>query len=160
MWCAHECFARRYPAACGKSRHRASPACSVAIVREGIGGILDVRWDISRERPLGGLLEAVLRPLGGCLGASWGPLWASRRPLGASWGPLRAQGSNCRCFFPLLDLSWGCLGAILGCLGRLLGRFEALLGRLGTLLGASRDVLGRSWGPLEPSWSVGSSKRR
>ena len=32
-----------YPAACGKSRHRAS---SVAVVRDGIGGILDVRWDI------------------------------------------------------------------------------------------------------------------
>ena len=58
-----------YPAACGKSRHRAS---SVAVVRDGIGGILDVRWDIYRERPLGGLLGAVLRHLGGRLGASWG----------------------------------------------------------------------------------------
>ena len=44
------------PAACGKSRHRASPACSVASVREGIGGILDVRWDI-----VGGLSGACWR---------------------------------------------------------------------------------------------------
>ena len=48
-------FAIRYPAACGKSRHRASPACSVAIVQEGIAGILNVRWDIHRERPPRGL---------------------------------------------------------------------------------------------------------
>ena len=55
---------------CGKSRHRASQACSVASVREGVGGILDVRWDPYSGMPVGGLLEAVLRSLGGCLGAS------------------------------------------------------------------------------------------
>ena len=77
---------RRYPAARGKSRHRAW------VVGYGpLGCSLGYRG-----RPLGGMLEAVLRPRGGRLGASLGPLlgllgasWvvlgASRRPLGASW---------------------------------------------------------------------------
>ena len=51
----------------------------------------------SRGRPLGGLVEAVLKPLGSRFGASWGLFWASWGPLGASWGSLGA--------------SWGPLGA-------------------------------------------------
>ena len=55
----------------------------------------------SRGRPLGGLLEGVLKLLGGGVGASWGVFWASWGPpggiLGASWGPVGA--------------SWGPLGA-------------------------------------------------
>ena len=43
-------------------------------------------------------------PLGGLLGASWGPLGRVLRRLGASWG---APGS-------LLGGSWGSLGMLLG----------------------------------------------
>ena len=103
-----------YPAACGKSRHRASPACSVAIVREGIGGILDVRWDISRERPLGGLLEAVLRPLGGCLGGSWGPLGVLLGLFGGLLGPPGGLFGHKDRAVGVYSPSWTSLGAVWG----------------------------------------------
>eukprot|EP00959_Pyramimonas_sp_CCMP1952_P422289 8846309-Pyramimonas_sp.AAC.1 len=85
------CCCGSYPAACGASRHRASPACSMGIARDDIGSILVVRWDMYRARPFGGPLEVVLRPLGGCLGACWklrGVLLNFWRPLGISWKPL------------------------------------------------------------------------
>ena len=114
-----------YLAACGKSRHRASPACSVAIVREGIGGILDVRWDIYRERPLGGLLKAVVRPLE----AVWRPLGGF---LGSSWG--------------FSEASWALLGASSGTGIEL----SVFIPPLGPLLGLSGGYLGLSWAPLRP----------
>ena len=98
----------------------------------------------SREEPLGGLpgISAVWRPLGGCFGASWGPL-GLLGPLGGSLGllgpPRSLLGRKGRFFgsrsplWPLLARSWGPLGswAFLGC-------FEALLGRLGAFLGRLR----------------------
>ena len=59
------------------------------------------RWLGSRGIPLRGLLEAALRSLRGCFGASWGLFWASWGPLGASWGP----------FGGFLGARWGPLGA-------------------------------------------------
>ena len=97
------------------------------------------------------------------MGASWGLFWASRGPeacsgpLGGPWG---LSGASWGLLFPLLDPSWGRLGALCGRLGRLLGRLEAVLGRPGVVLGASYASSGRSWGPLGPSWSVGKPKKR
>ena len=103
--------------------------------------------------------EAVLKPLGGRLWASWGPLGNLLGILGGILGP---PG----CFFgrkarlPILGPSGCRLEALLGCLGRPLGRFDGILGRLGAVLGASWAVLRLSWGPQWPFWSVGSSNRR
>ena len=136
-------------------------------------GLLDACGG-SLGKPLGNLLDAVLRPLG----ASWGPFGGLLGPLlgllGASWGLLGAswgyvgrlgchlggKGSICRFVFPLWGPSWRRLGALWGRLGGLLGRLGALLGRLGALLGASWAVLGRSERPLGPSWAVGRPRRR
>ena len=55
-------------------------------------------WLGSRGRSFWGLLEAVLKRLGGCFEASWGLLWASWGPLlgllGASWGPWGLLGES------------------------------------------------------------------
>ena len=74
----------------------------------GGGGEVMGRWtDVGgcwlglRGIPLRGLLEAALRPLGGCFGASWGLFWVSSGPLGAFWGPLGG----------FLGASWGPEGA-------------------------------------------------
>ena len=85
--------------------------------------------------PAGGRFEGSWRPLGGLLGASWGPLGASWGPLGASWGPLGAEGSKCPFWSPVRAPSWSRLGGFLGRLGGLLGRLGALLGRFGGILG-------------------------
>ena len=89
----------------------------------------------SREKFLGGLPEAVWRPLGGAvlgpLGASFGPLGGL---LGASWGPLRAS-------WGLPGASWGGNLEILA-RGPLLG---PLLGRLGARFGSLEAPLGASW---------------
>ena len=65
----------------------------------------------SRGRSLGGLLETVLRRLGGRFGASCGPLGgllgACFGPLGPSWGPLGAS-------WELLGASWESLGGAFG----------------------------------------------
>ena len=93
-------------------------------------------------RPLGGLLEAVLRPPWGCFGASFGPPGGLLGPPGglleASWGtrgglpgPLGAEGSTFGFVFPFLGLSWGRLGALSGNLGGLLGRRGASKSRKG-----------------------------
>eukprot|EP00959_Pyramimonas_sp_CCMP1952_P175106 3659160-Pyramimonas_sp.AAC.1 len=44
----------------------------------------------NRGRPSGGLLKAVLSPLGDCFGASSGPLGGLLRPLGRFFGHLEA----------------------------------------------------------------------
>ena len=77
-------------------------------------------------------------PLGGRLGASWGPLGGLLGPLGgllgASWG--------------FLEASWGLLGASSG--GRL--ELSVRVPPLGPLLGPSWGSLGLSWAPLGPFW--------
>ena len=150
-----------YPAACGKSRHRASPACSVAIVREGIGGILDVRWDIYRERPLGGLLEAVLRPLGGCLGVSWGPLGVLLGLFGGLLGPPGGLFGHKDRVVGVYSPSWTSLGAVWGLSWAVLGASEAVLRPSWAVLGPSWGPLGASWGALGGPWSrLGASEAR
>ena len=84
----------------------------MAIVREGIGGILDVRWDIYRERPLGGFLEVVLRPLGGCLGASWGPLGVLLGLLGGLLGSPGSLSGHKDRIVGVYSSSWTSLGAV------------------------------------------------
>ena len=84
----------------------------MAIVREGIAGILNVRWDIYRERPLGGLLEAVLRPLGGCLGASWGPLGVLFGLLGSFLGPPGGLFGHKDRIVGVSSPSWGVLARL------------------------------------------------
>mgnify|MGYP003341876621 CR=1 FL=1 len=108
---------------------------------------MDVRWDISRERPLGGLLEAVLRPLGGCLGVvggllgyPWGFSEAPRGLLGASSGRRIELSVYVPPLGPLLGLSGDYLGHLLGRFKALLGRLGTLSGRLGALLGAPGAV--------------------
>ena len=60
----------------------------------------------SRGRSLGGLREAVPRPLGARFGASWGPFWGLLGGLsGASWGPLGGL------FGASWGASWGLSGA-------------------------------------------------
>ena len=106
-----------------------------------LGGSLGASWG-----PFWGFLGPHLGLLGaswGVLGGSWGPLGASLGPLGASLGHLGAEGSIFQFFVPLLGPSWARLGGLLGRLGRLLGRLGALLGRLGAVLGASWAVLER-----------------
>ena len=99
----------------------------------------------SPGRSLGGLLAALLRPLGGRFWASWGLfgaswgllgplggllgafggllgascgfLGASRGPAGSLGGPLTAEVSKCHLEFPLLGPSLGCLGRLLHCFG-------------------------------------------
>eukprot|EP00959_Pyramimonas_sp_CCMP1952_P400587 8393853-Pyramimonas_sp.AAC.1 len=84
-------------------------------------------------RSLGCFLAALLRPLGGRFGASWGLFWALGGPLGASWG-----------FLGVLGASWGRgieifvraprLGPLPGSrLGALVGRLSLLGGFLGRL---------------------------
>ena len=103
-------------------------------------GLFGPSWLGPRGIPLGSLLEAALRPIGGCFGASWGLVWVSWGPLGASWGA-----------------SWGPLGA----------SWERIRPRarnvrsdppsglpLGAVLEASWAVLEASWAVLEPSWAV------
>ena len=83
-------------------------------------------------RLLGGLLEAVLRPLGASCGPFWGRLF---RPLGTSWGHL---------------------GRLLAVSGVLLGRRAPKVSSnypWAAVLGASWAVLGPSWGFPGPSWS-------
>ena len=82
---------------------------------------------MSRESPLGGLLEALsLRPLGGLFGASGGLLGVSWGPAGGVGGPLGVEGSKCQLEFPLFGPSWGRPGALLSRLGRVWGRLGAL----------------------------------
>ena len=109
---------------------------------------MDVGWDL-----VVGLSGAPGRQFGGLLGAVLGP-------LGASLGHFRAEDSIFQFFVRLLGPGWARLGGLLGRLGRFLGRLGAVLGRLGAVLGASWAVLERSWGPLGPSWSVGKPKGR
>ena len=61
-------------------------------------------------RPLGGLWEAVLRPLGGRFGVSWSLFWASSGPLG---GPLGGLLGPHGAILGNLGASWAPLGAIL-----------------------------------------------
>ena len=102
-----------------------------------VRGLLDACGG-SLGKPLGSLLEAVLRPLGASwgpfggllglllslLGASWGVLWASWGYVGRLGCHLGGKGSKCRFVFPLWGPSWRRLGALLGRLGGLLGRLE------------------------------------
>ena len=101
-------------------------------------------------RSLGCSLECCGWPLGGLGGsseASWVPLLGL---LGASWGPLGASKAE-GWIFQCLVSRWGPFGArlggLLGRLGWLLGRLGALLGRLGTVL----EALGPSWDGLRGS---------
>ena len=89
----------------------------------------------SRGKPLGGLLEAVLRHRGGSVGLSWGLFYTS-------WGRFGA--------------SWEAFGGLFGHLGGLLGPPVGLLGRKAWIFGLrspSWASLGPSWGALEPSWA-------
>eukprot|EP00959_Pyramimonas_sp_CCMP1952_P241580 5049117-Pyramimonas_sp.AAC.1 len=65
------------------------------------------------SKPLGSL-GAVLRPQGGCVGASLGPLGASWETLGGFLGPLEGllgpRARNVRS--PLLEPSWGRAGRL------------------------------------------------
>ena len=92
-----------------------------------------------------GLFEAVLRPLGGRLGASLGPLGGLLGLLGGLLGPLGGLvGRKARIFgsyFP----SWAPSGAVLGLCW-------AVLGASWAVLRPSWAVLGLSWGPLGASW--------
>ena len=131
-----------------------------------IRGLVDRRYSLgSREEPLGGLpgISAVWRPLGGCFGASWGPL-GLLGPLGGSlgsWalgllGPPRSLLGRKGRFFGSRSPLWPALGALLA-LGAFLGCFEALLGRHGAFLGhlgASWAVLEAILAVLEASWAV------
>ena len=94
----HICSERtRYLLAFGPSRHRAW-----------VVGQRPLKCSLgSRGRPLGGLLEQVLKPLGGSLGASWGFFWGSWGPLGASWGCLAG-------IWGPLGASWGPSGGLGG----------------------------------------------
>ena len=83
----------------------------------------------------GRLWDAVLGPLGGRFGDSWGLFWAS-------WGPP------------------GRLGVCLDRLGAILGRLGRLLGLLEPSWAPSRDQLGPFWAPrgesgrpLGPPWT-------
>ena len=87
----------------------------------------------NRGWPLGSLWEAVLKPLGGSFGASFGPRGGLLGPFGG-----------------LLAASWGLLGASWGLLGLSCGRKLEFVVR-GPALG---PILGPSWGPLEPSWAL------
>ena len=98
----------------------------------------------SREKPFGGLPEAVWRPLGGCFGASFGPLGGLLGPLGGLSGPLGAFLGRRRALLARLTHMEAALGASLGRLGALLERFTAVLG-------PSWEPLGRSVGPLGPT---------
>ena len=82
--------------------------CSLGSLGRLLAGLLEAVLKL-----LGGRFEASFGPLLGLLGASWGLFWASWGPLGASWGPL-----------------------------------GGLLGPLGSLLGPSWGPLGASWAPL------------
>ena len=93
------------------------------------------------------LWEAILKPLGGRSGASWGLIWASWGPLGASWGPLG------RFLGPL----GGLLGPSVGFLGRkarIFGSWSPSWAPLGAILGPFWAVLGASWAVLGLSWAV------
>ena len=137
----------------GLSRHRAwvvgqrPLGCSLGCSLECCG------W------PLGGLLEAVLRPLGCLFWGSWGPLGALLGPPG---GLLRRKAGFfsvwCRAGAPLglvLGASWVVLGgswAVLGPSWRPLGpSWDGLRGSLGHL-GASLGLFGASWGRFEAPW--------
>ena len=116
----------------GLSRHRAwvvgqrPLGCSLGCSLECCG------W------PLGGLLEAVLRPLGRVFWSSWGLLGAL---LGLPGGLLRRKAG----FFSV----WCRAGAPLGLV---LGASWVVLGGSWAVLGPSWAVLGPSWRPLGPSW--------
>ena len=81
----------------------------------------------SRGEPPGGLLEAVLKSLGGRLGCLLGPLLgflgASGGVFGASWG--------------LFGASWGLLGSLLGRKARFFSSWSLSEAPLGPVLGAS-----------------------
>ena len=105
---------------------------------------------------VGGVLEAVLKRLGGRFGASWGLFSVSWGPHGASWGPLGvsrgpfgAEGPNVLFGFPLLGPSWGPLGPSWTPLGPSSGPLGPFWGRLGGLLCLLGVVLGASWAVVE-----------
>ena len=114
---------------------------------EGLGGLLG---------GLGGLCkrQQCLPPLGGLLGASWGPLGSLLEHEPPAWGIVEVIGmivkfSSCRLY--------GASGSIrkpsgkpLECLLGSLGRLEDFRKPLGSLLGPLGSVLGPSWGSLGP----------
>ena len=98
----------------------------------------------SRGTPLGSLWEAVLKPLGGRFGASWGlsgAFWglvgASLGPRGALFGPLGALSGRKARFLNFWSPSWASLGAVLG-------PFWAILWASWAILGPSSGHLGPS----------------
>ena len=100
-----------YVLAFGPSRHRAW-----VVVQRPLGCSLG-----SREKPLGGLLEAVLRHRGAVLGS-----------LGASFTPPGGRSGA----------SWEAFGGLFGHLGGLLGPPVGLLGRKAWIFGLRSPLLG------------------
>ena len=145
-------YACIYPAACGKSRHRASPTLWVAtlpLTTAMAKTTMTMRGEWRRRRKAvtcGAFRFYVVRSSHGAPA-----VWGSR---GAVWGPLWALLGRFRA-------SWAVLGALLGRLGVLLavwevfgpsgGRRGALLGRLGSFRRPSGASWRLSWGPLGPS---------
>ena len=107
-----------------------------------------------RGRPLGGLLEAVVRPLGsrgGLLGPLFEPLGALVGLLGGLWGSL--GGVLGPVFWRLLGKQFeDVLGVVLGPFWGILGQFFGPLGGVLGSLGASWVPLGASWRPLGAFW--------
>ena len=87
------------------------------------------------------------RPLGGVLGASWGPPGALKKAWLAKGGLPGAYGA-------LLDASWGALGAKRSTLERLLAAPRGIPRQVSAILGAKRPPKGR------PRGSKIESKRR
>ena len=94
--------------------------------------------------PLGFAWDVSPGPLGGLLGASWGPLGASWGPLRALLGPPGAPETRKLDFW----IFWPPLGPVLGPFWAVVGAFWAVLAPSWAILGASWERLGLFWDGL------------
>ena len=152
---SHRCHRRHHdddhdPAACGKSRHRASPALWVATIRmmTVVMMVMVMVMMMALAMTTTTMTMRGRRRTRKAVTCGAFRFYLVRSSHGAHLGRLRAVWGSRGAVW---EAPWGSLGPFSGFLGRL----EALWGRLGVLLavwGVSWGRLAPARGPLRPSW--------